>query len=385
MDGMNGLLDFAKTPEGQGLLAAVAGGLAGARRGTPINNIGRAGLAGVTGYDTALKTQGAQELRDLQVKKLIADQAQSTRKQQAIDNYKATLPAENRPLFDIAPDKMIENLPQFQKPQLVEVADPKDPLRTMKVWMRPGDAQGTTAGYGKSPEILDPRVQAAKQKIAAAGKSSTPTPTPYFQFLPTPDGYVAGNARTGMVAPVSVNGAPVVRSSDSPTLQGNIAGEKAKKQVMGKSSGETISELSGAESSMPQLEKTVTQLSDLGKKATYTYAGQARDAAVRQLGMGATDGAIAREKYTQTVRDVLFPQLRATFGAQFTVKEGEALIATLGDPNKSPEEKDAALNAYIDQKKQHLETLRRKTGGSNSAPSTNNNATGGVIDFGSLP
>lgn len=48
-----GLLDFASSPEGQGLLSAAFGGLAGARRGQPINSIGRAGLAGLAGYTGA--------------------------------------------------------------------------------------------------------------------------------------------------------------------------------------------------------------------------------------------------------------------------------------------------------------------------------------------
>ena len=55
---MAGLLDgfgeFAKTPEGQGLLSAVFGGLAGARRGAPLNSLGNAGLAGLQGYSGAL-------------------------------------------------------------------------------------------------------------------------------------------------------------------------------------------------------------------------------------------------------------------------------------------------------------------------------------------
>jgi hypothetical protein len=172
MDGMNGLLDFAKTPEGQGLLAAVAGGLAGARRGTPVNNLGRAGLAGVAGYGNALQTQGVQELRDLQMKKAAADTAEMQRKRDAQAAYRNTLPADQQQLFDVAPDKLIENLPQFQKPQLVEVADPTDPLRTQKMWMKPGESQGTIAGYGAMPEILDPRVQAAKRAIAKAGASN---------------------------------------------------------------------------------------------------------------------------------------------------------------------------------------------------------------------
>ena len=52
---MAGLLDFINTPQGIGLLSAVAGGMAGARRGTPINNIGRGLVTGVAGY------QGAQD------------------------------------------------------------------------------------------------------------------------------------------------------------------------------------------------------------------------------------------------------------------------------------------------------------------------------------
>lgn len=72
---MAGLLDFIKTPEGQGLLSAAFGGLAGARRGTPLNNLGRAGLAGLGGYVDATDrvTQQDQlakmnQMRDLQLK-----------------------------------------------------------------------------------------------------------------------------------------------------------------------------------------------------------------------------------------------------------------------------------------------------------------------------
>jgi len=43
----------------------------------------------------------------------------------------------------------------------------------------------------------------------------------------------------------------------------------------------------------------------------------------------------------------ILPTLKATFGAQFTVKEGEWLLATLGDANLSPPEKKAALDARV--------------------------------------
>lgn len=50
---------------------------------------------------------------------------------------------------------------------------------------------------------------------------------PFYTFIGTPEGIVSGNARTGEVKPVSVpGGPPVVKSADSPDLQGRIAGAK---------------------------------------------------------------------------------------------------------------------------------------------------------------
>ena len=92
---MNGLLDFLKTPEGQGLLSATFGGLAGARRGTPFNNIGRAGLAGLAGYSGAQDriAQGEEaavqrQMRDMQMKEVQRKQAEAAAQQQ----WRAGLP-----------------------------------------------------------------------------------------------------------------------------------------------------------------------------------------------------------------------------------------------------------------------------------------------------
>lgn len=60
MEGLNGLLDFIKTPEGQGLLAGAFGYAANARKGTPWNNAGRGGIAGLMGYANALDRQDQQ-------------------------------------------------------------------------------------------------------------------------------------------------------------------------------------------------------------------------------------------------------------------------------------------------------------------------------------
>ena len=64
----NGLLGFFASPEGQGLLAAGFGGLAGARRGQPLNSIGRGGLAGLAGYAQA-QDQQTQEAQRVEMNK----------------------------------------------------------------------------------------------------------------------------------------------------------------------------------------------------------------------------------------------------------------------------------------------------------------------------
>ncbi len=75
-----GLLNFVASPEGQGLLSAVAGGMAGARRGAPVNSIGRGLLAGSLGYSNALDRQTQEQERGLLA--LDREQARSMRDMQ---------------------------------------------------------------------------------------------------------------------------------------------------------------------------------------------------------------------------------------------------------------------------------------------------------------
>lgn len=69
---MAGLLDdfssFIKTPEGQGLLSGVFGYAANAKRGQPINSLGRGGIAGLMGYAGAQDRAEKQEENAFQQK-----------------------------------------------------------------------------------------------------------------------------------------------------------------------------------------------------------------------------------------------------------------------------------------------------------------------------
>ena len=96
MDGINGLLDFIKTPEGQGLLAGAFGYAANAQRGTPINNLGRGGIAGLLGYSNAMERQTQQEenkyqrqFRDMQMEQMRGQME----RQRSQDDWRKNLPS----------------------------------------------------------------------------------------------------------------------------------------------------------------------------------------------------------------------------------------------------------------------------------------------------
>lgn len=176
-----GLLDFLATPAGQGLLSAGFSGLAFGKRNAPLNTLGRAGLGGVLGYTNAINQQREDEQFGLQKQLKDVQIADAQRKRDTFAAYANSIPEKDRALFAAAPEEYIKNNLQLLKPQLVEIADPDEPLRTKKVWMRAGETQGTVAGFGPMPEILDSRVQSAKEKIARAGAASTTVKLPALE------------------------------------------------------------------------------------------------------------------------------------------------------------------------------------------------------------
>lgn len=141
----------------------------------------------------------------------------------------------------------------------------------------------------------------------------------------------------------------------------DIEAAKATAAEIGKGQGEAQAKLNSMLAKQPRLQKVVSDLSALGKDATYTKAGQLGDIVIREAGIPVSKGAVDRTAYMAKVNDEVLPLLRETFGAAFTVQEGESLKTTLGDPNKSPEEKDAALAAFISSKAGEIESLKRQT------------------------
>lgn len=155
-------------------------------------------------------------------------------------------------------------------------------------------------------------------------------------------------------------------------LGADAEAQKASGRASGKGEGEAQVAYKSMLSKMPGLEKVVGELSGLADEATYTTTGQWVDWGRKELGMEPRDAAVARTKYTSMVDNQILPLLRDTFGAQFTVQEGESLRATLGDPDKTPTEKKQVLEAFIEQKRRDVEALAVQAGGSPAAPSGDN-------------
>lgn len=131
---MQGLLDFIKTPEGQGLLSGVFGYAANARRGTPINNLGRGGIAGLLGYSNAMEREQQakdnafqQEYRALQMDQL-RQQAEQQKRQQA---WRTQLPALMQPKLqgtDAVTNQIAAENAEFGDFGVQKLADLRTPL-----------------------------------------------------------------------------------------------------------------------------------------------------------------------------------------------------------------------------------------------------------------
>ena len=203
---------------------------------------------------------------------------------------------------------------------------------------------GNSGEYGLQPIVTQD--ENGKYHLFQASKAGGPPKeialphdwTPKMQFLNTETGF----------APVATQG--VLPQGQSPgTIPINNT-QAAADTVLGKEQGTAAALHASLSSKLPGLQKVVGDLEALADKATYTRAGQARDFAMKEMGMEPTDSAVARAEYIAMVDNQVLPMLRDTFGAQFTVVEGETLRKTLGDPNKPPAEKKAVLRSFIAQK-----------------------------------
>jgi len=220
-------------------------------------------------------------------------------------------------------------------------------------WVSPPSSMQEGAEYGLNP--VWGQNATGETVLGQLAKDGT------FQQTKLPDGFQPTPGITNLDLGTSILSRNSKTGGVVAQTPKDLAGAEREK-AGGKALGEVDSAYKSMTSKMPGLEMVVSKLDDLSNKATYTYGGQALDAAGKQLGMDPRESAVARAEYIATVDNQVLPLLRDTFGAQFTQKEGETLRLTLGDPNKSPAEKQAVLKAFIEQKRRDVEALGSQIG-----------------------
>lgn len=157
--------------------------------------------------------------------------------------------------------------------------------------------------------------------------------------------------------------AMLVYGGQNPSLNMAMLGEKGAKkadETTGKNYATDMETYRSMTSKLPALEETVGKLNDLSQTATYTTTGQLYDLLRKEFDLKPRQSAVDRAEYISIVDNQILPLLRDTFGAAFTQKEGESLKNTLGDPNKTPKEKQVTLKSFINQKKNDIESQYRK-------------------------
>jgi hypothetical protein len=260
------------------------------------------------------------------------------------------------PVFEHTP-KYVQELVMDTYKRKTETPKPTSDIINYEYGLNnPGFKQTLDDGaeYGLQPIVTqegpnDPNP--GKYHLYQAGKAGQPPKeielpfgwTPKMQFL---------NQET-QFAPVATQGTLPPGQGPAPVPINNA--QSAADTKAGAAVGDARADYASMSSKMPGLESVVKQLDDLSEKATYTLAGQALNMGRTQLGMDPSEGQVARTQYQSIVANQILPLLRDTFGAQFTAREGDTLMATLGDPDKTPQEKQAVLKSFIEQKRRDVE------------------------------
>jgi hypothetical protein len=215
---MQGLLDFLKTPEGQGLLSGAFGMAAGARRGTPWNNLGRGGLAGLAGYSNAIEGQKADEEAKFQKQYRQMQMDDLTRKatqQKAQENWWGGLPGMTAPKFqgqDQASTMIADQMSGFGEEALPYINSLRKPQGMESAI--PGLGFGADK-QGLEQYMLDP---ASPFKDELIKKQLFPDPEEFGTTpFPTADGSLYVTGKKGTLKPLGVKGKP-----DAPPKLGTL-------------------------------------------------------------------------------------------------------------------------------------------------------------------
>jgi hypothetical protein len=293
--------------------------------------LGRAAAGGLQGADQAKQDYMQDGMFSMQLQEMQREQDERAQQQAAMEGLIPTLPPDVQSFARAYPKEFGE---AWMRAKVGGAGGPEYGLNP--IWAQ--DERGNWQLYQPNKQGGDPNPVNFPPGVR---------PQPQVNFLDTATGY----------QPRAVKGGTSVGEE----IPKDLAGAE-KQKVLGKGEGEAAIDYKSISSKMPGLEHVVRELNELAKTATYTSSGQLVDFVIRETGQEPRESAIARARYIAIVDNQILPMLRDTFGAQFTQKEGESLKVTLGDPNKSPAEKQAVLEAFIEQKRRNIEDMARMAG-----------------------
>jgi hypothetical protein len=158
---------------------------------------------------------------------------------------------------------------------------------------------------------------------------------PYFQAIPTAQGYARFNARTGQMEPIDLNGGAVLPAAQDPSLQGQLSGAKA----AGKVQGETRA---NAQINYPQVaaeaQNTIKLVDDLLNSKGFKQAvGASRLMGVQNIpGTAAKDFDVRLDQLKGKQFLQAFESLKG--GGQITEVEGKKATDAISRMNASSSE-----------------------------------------------
>lgn len=296
-----GILDFMQTPEGLGLVSGLAGYAANAKRGTPINNVGRGLAAGVMGYGSAkeqnaqleqLKQMGA--MRQMQMDQVKLANEQRLAQQQALSS---------------APED-IRNAVAMGVP-IAEIWKRQNPERKLEsIYDESGREQkGYTNPDGTFTPVGGARKDAAPWYVKQGANGSTMIDPAYAELEKTkasfarppaqpmqPIPYIDKNGQTVWGTITDARGMPA--ANYNPAMQGAIAGAKAgattraeseaKKEITMEGIGGIISDarniLDAKKGPAPTASGIGTGVDMLGSVVGYSPKGADEAAKLKSLG-----------------------------------------------------------------------------------------------------
>jgi hypothetical protein len=215
--------------------------------------------------------------------------------------------------------------------------------------------------FDQSGNVINPENLTTEQRLVLMQEGFTPRRTGSSAITAaTTPGLTKQVAESEATIAGAKEGATLdVKSKKLPAIESAI--QKAKD--LAKQEGIAFTDLNRSKAALPSLEKTIGELKTLAPIATSTLAGRGFDALAKELGFGATKGSTAKVKFTSLIQNQILPLLKPTFGGNTSDNELNQLKLTLADPNDAPENKIAALDAFLSQQKLKIESQEREIQG----------------------